>query len=140
MNDKYFLDTNIFVYCFDLNHPDKKARSLSLISEALRTGDGIISTQVIQEFLNVATRKFTPPLKNEDANIYLLKVLYPLCEVFPDLDLYQSALDIMRKTHYAFYDSLILAGASQANCSILYSEDLRDRDKVKQVSIINPYH
>lgn len=140
MSDKYFLDTNIFVCCFDINHQDKKARSLSLISDALLTGNGIISTQVIQEFINVATHKFTPPLKTEDANIFLLKVLYPLCEVFLDLDLYQSALDITQKTHYAFYDSLILASASQANCSILYTEDLRDGDKVKQVHVINPYN
>ncbi len=62
MSDKYFIDTNIFVYCFDEQKPDKKSRALSLISDALQTGNGIISTQVIQEFLNVATRKFLIPL------------------------------------------------------------------------------
>ena len=56
MNGKYFLDTNIFVYCFDDRNADKKVRSLSLIGEALQSGKGIISWQVVQEFLNASTK------------------------------------------------------------------------------------
>jgi len=139
MSDKFFLDTNIFVYCFDETQPQKKVRSLALIADALQTGDGIISTQVMQEFLNVATRKFSVPLKPEDAKIYLQKVMYPLCHVFQDLDLYQSALDILRDTGYSFYDSLILSGALRGECTILYSEDLQSGQRVNRVNIINPY-
>jgi predicted nucleic acid-binding protein len=139
MSDKYFLDTNIFVYCFDDRQPEKKVRSLALIAEALQTGDGIISTQVMQEFLNVATRKFSVPLKPEDGKVYLQKVMYPLCHVFPDLDLYQTALDILRETGYSFYDSLILSGALRGGCTILYSEDLHAGQQVDRVKIINPF-
>jgi predicted nucleic acid-binding protein len=139
MSDKFFLDTNIFVYCFDERQPEKKVRSLGLISEALQTGNGIISTQVIQEFLNVATRKFLVPLKPEDAQIYLQKVLYPLCHVFPDLGMYRVALDILRETGYSFYDSLILSGAILGSCSVLYSEDLRAGQQVGSTQIINPF-
>jgi predicted nucleic acid-binding protein len=63
MNAKYFLDTNVFVYSFDDGKPAKKERSLALIQEALENGSGIISTQVIQEFLNVATQKFAVPMR-----------------------------------------------------------------------------
>ena len=55
MSAKYFIDTNIFVYSFDIGQPLKKERALALIRDALETGLGIISTQVIQEFMNVAT-------------------------------------------------------------------------------------
>ena len=139
MNAKYFIDTNIIVYCFDDRQPKKKGRSLSLITDALQTGNGIISWQVIQEFLNVATRKFKVPLKPEDAKLYLQMVLHPLCQVFPDLDLYQSALDIQVKTNYSFYNSLILAGALRERCSILYSEDLHGGHQVDGLSIVNPF-
>ena len=139
MSDKYFLDTNIFVYCFDDRQPEKKVRSLALIAEALQTGDGIISTQVMQEFLNVATCKFSVPLKPEDGKVYLQKVMYPLCHVFPDLDLYQTALDILRETGYSFYDSLILSGAIRGGCTILYSEDLQAGQQVDRVKIVNPF-
>jgi predicted nucleic acid-binding protein len=139
MSDKYFLDTNIFVYCFDDRQTEKKVRSLALIADALKTGDGIISTQVMQEFLNVATRKFSVPLKPEDAKVYLQKVMYPLCQVFPDLDYYQTALDIQRETGYSFYDALILSGALRGGCTILYSEDFRAGQQVDRVRIVNPF-
>jgi predicted nucleic acid-binding protein len=58
MSAKYFLDTNVFVYSFDASQHSKQEVALALIGDALQSGLGIISTQVIQEFLNVATRKF----------------------------------------------------------------------------------
>ncbi len=140
MTDKFFIDTNIFVYCFDDRQPDKKVRALALISEALQTGNGMISWQVMQEFLNVSTRKFQAPLKPEDAKVYLQKVLHPLCHVFPDLNLYSAALEILGKTNYSFYDSLIIAGAIRGGCVILYSEDLNPGQQVDCVKVVNPFN
>ena len=139
MSDKYFLDTNIFVYSFDDLEPEKKEISLALIANALQTGNGLISWQVVQEFLNVSTRKFKTPLVNKDAKIYLEQILAPLCKVYPDVKIYRSALEISQQTGYSFYDSLILAGAGQAGCQVLYSEDLQNGQQVDGFKIINPY-
>ena len=139
MSDKYFIDTSDFVCCFDDRQPDKKVRAMSLIADALQTGNGIISWQVIQEFLNVSTRKFMVPLKPEDAKIYLQKVLHPLCHVFPDLDLYSWALDNFEKTGYSFYDLLIVAGALRGGCDILFSEDLQSEHHVNGIKVVNPF-
>lgn len=139
MSDKFFIDTNIFVYCFDDRQPDKKVRALALVSEALQTRNGVISWQVMQEFLNVSTRKFQVPLKPEDAKVYLQKVLHPLCHVFPDLDVYDGALDILKQTNYSFYDALIIAGALRGGCAILYSEDLRPGQQIDRVKVVNPF-
>lgn len=139
MSDNYFLDTNVFVYSFDSSKPSKRERSLALIQEALETGTGMISSQVIQEFLNVATQKFSVPLKIEDARTYLRFVLNPLCHIYPSQPLFESCLDIQAETNYSFYDSLILAAAVQGGCIILYSEDLRDGQQVRGVKIVNPY-
>jgi predicted nucleic acid-binding protein len=139
MSAKYFLDTNIFVYSFDEGQPGKKARALELIGAALINGQGIISTQVIQEFLNVATRKFAEPLQIEDSKVYLRKVLAPLCEVYPDPGLYEACLDIQRETGYSFYDSLILAGALRGGCEILYSEDFQSGQQLGNLRIVNPF-
>ena len=80
MRDKYFIDTNIFVYSFDKSNPQKNDISQNLISEALTKSEGIISYQVIQEFMNVALRKFKIPFKTNDCQKYLTVVLEPLCE------------------------------------------------------------
>lgn len=138
--NRFFIDTNILVYSFDDRQPEKKVRALALISEALQTGNGMVSWQVIQEFLNVATRKFLSPLKPEDANVYLQKVLHPLCQIYPDLDVYSAALTMMARTGYSFYDSLILASAQHGGCATLYTEDLHAGQQVYGVKIVNPFN
>jgi predicted nucleic acid-binding protein len=139
MSAKYFIDTNIFVYSFDDSQPVKKERALALIQVALESGAGIISTQVIQEFLNVAVQKFAVPMQIEDARQYLRLVMNPLCQVYPDLALYESCLELRAETRYSFYDSLIIAAAIRGGCDILYSEDLQDGQQVRGVKVINPY-
>lgn len=139
MSAKYFIDTNVFVYSFDERHPAKQARSLALIQAGLSSGTGIISTQVVQEFLNVATRKFAVPLKPEDCRIYLRMVLNPLCQVYPDLGLYETCLEVQAESRYSFYDSLIIAAAMRGGCEILYSEDLQPGQEIRGVKIVNPY-
>ena len=96
------LSTRTFLFTALMTETYKKVRALGFIADALQTGNGMISWQVIQEFLNVSTRKFLVPLKPEDAKIYLQKVLHPLCHVFPDLDMYARAVDIFGKTDIHF--------------------------------------
>jgi predicted nucleic acid-binding protein len=139
MNAKYFIDTNVFVYSFNNNQQVKQARSKELIQGALQSGEGIISSQVVQEFLNVALRKFDIPMQIEDARTYLRVILNPLCQVYPSLELYDSCMEIQAETKYSFYDSLILAAAVQGGCELLYSEDLQDGQEVHGLTIVNPY-
>jgi len=139
MNDKYFLDTNILIYSFDRHTSRKTRRSKELLKDALETHQGIISTQVIQEFLNVATTKFSKPITSSDAHQFLATVLLPLCAVYPSAELYQLSLELQSETQYSFYDSLIIAAALQANCLILYSEDLHHRHNIRGMIVRNPF-
>lgn len=139
MKDRFFLDTNVFIYSFDGTVIDKAQRAKQLIGEALESKNGCIGTQVIQEFLNLAIRKFEKPLSVKDCKKYLQKVLFPLCEVYPDPDLYENALDIQSTTGYSFYDSMIIAAAKKGNCNLIYSEDLQDGHSIQGVKIINPF-
>jgi predicted nucleic acid-binding protein len=139
MNGKYFIDTNVFVYSFANDQPAKQERSMDLIQAGMQSGLGIISTQVIQEFFNVATRKFAIPMKPEDGKVYLRLVMNPLCQIYPDLSLYETCLDLQAETGYSFYDSLILSAAIRGECDFLYSEDLHDGQDIHGVQIINPY-
>ena len=137
MKDKFFIDTNIIVYAFSLES-EKKAISKELIKKAHKKS-GCLSFQVIQEFLNIATKKFEIPLKSEDIQKYLSEILFPICEVFPSEKLYKSALDIRERFKFSFYDSLIIASAIESNCKILHSEDLQHNQKIYDLTILNPY-
>lgn len=139
MSIKFFLDTNILVYSFDEKEKAKQKIAINLIGQALETGLGIISFQVIEEFLNVATRKFVKPLTTPDAQTYLQKILIPLCQVYPDSELYQETLFIAKSNGYSFYDSLILASAIRGNCTKIYTEELHDGQKIASLSIVNPF-
>ncbi|MBW1790036.1 MAG: PIN domain-containing protein [Deltaproteobacteria bacterium] len=139
MKDKYFIDTNVFVYSFDQKDDDKRRKSNELIKNALLNHNGCISSQVIQEFINVATRKFISPMSIQDCEKYLKNVLSPLCQVFTSLELYHKALDIMERWQFSLYDSLIIAASLQADCKFLYSEDLQHKQKIQSLTIVNPF-
>jgi len=140
MSDKsFFIDTNIFVYSFDGRNQGKSEIAKALIGDALSSGKGRISYQVIQEFLNVSTRKFETPLTATDAQIYLKAVLEPLCEVYASIGLFHQALEVASRWRYSFYDSLIISAAISANCDILYSEDLQHSQSIGNLKIVNPF-
>jgi predicted nucleic acid-binding protein len=139
MSDKAFLDTNVLVYSFDRSEPRKRDIARGLIAGALERGAGIISYQVVQEFLNVATRKFVIPLSSADAQRYLEVVLEPLCEVYASPELFHQSLEIAESWRLSFYDALIVAAALQADCSALYSEDLQDGLKIRGLTVRNPF-
>jgi predicted nucleic acid-binding protein len=139
MSVKSFLDTNIFVYTFDDHSPAKREKARLLVGTALQDRQGMISFQVVQEFLNVATRKFAVPLTAVDCTLYLHQVLNPLCEVQSSIGLYEDALDIHERWKFGFYDSLILAAALAGDCDLLLSEDLQHGQKIRGLTIINPF-
>jgi predicted nucleic acid-binding protein len=139
MSAKFFLDTNILVYTFDRQSKVKNKKAIGLVGEALEERTGVISYQVVQEFVNVATKKFSVPMQGEDLDLYLKAVLLPLCEVHSSGALFQRALDIRQESGFSFYDSLIVAGAAEAECRILYSEDLQHGRTVGGVKIVNPF-
>ena len=139
MNDRYFLDTNIFLYTFDVAAPEKAERSRSLIRSGLPTGKAIISYQVVQEFFNVAFRRFLPPMTIVDAEYYLSVTLGPLLAVFPSQSLFGEALRLRGKHSLSWYDSLIVAAALEGGCAILYSEDLQHGQKFGSLAVRNPF-
>ena len=139
MNDKYFIDTNIFVYSFQPAEPNKQRIAQDLIRNALKEQTGCISSQVIQEFLNIATRKFSPPLSHQDSLKYLNTVLAPLCEVFTSLDLFRRTVETAERWQYSLYDSMIIAAALQADCATLYSEDMQHEQQIESLIIVNPF-
>src|SRR5215472_14821682 len=111
MSGRFFLDTNIFVYSFDTASPKKAAQSAKLIRSAIETRGGVVSYQVVQEFFNVALRRFRKPMGSADAEQYLSTTFRPLLSVHSSPALYGEALRIGARFRLAWYDSLIVASA-----------------------------
>jgi predicted nucleic acid-binding protein len=139
VQERFFLDTNVLVYTFDRPTSSKRKKATDLLGEALETHRGIISYQVVQEFLNVATRKFSDPITVPEAQLYLARILMPLCEVFPDTALYSQALSIADETGIAFYDALVVTSAIAGGCGTLWTEDLQHGQRIRTLDIRNPF-
>ena len=139
MNARFFLDTNIFVYSFDSGAPEKAKRANDLIRKAIGSGDGVVSYQVVQEFLNVALHRFANPMTVSEAEQYLRTVFRPLLAVHSSQLLYGEALRLKGRHSLSWYDSLVVAAAMESECSILYSEDLQHGLETRTLRIENPF-
>jgi predicted nucleic acid-binding protein len=126
-----FFDTNVLLYL--LSGDQAKADR----AEALIAAGGVISVQVLNEFVSVASRMLAmrlPEIREVLSAVRAACSVEPLSAATHDL-----ALDLMEHFHLAFYDALIVAAAALAKCSILYSEDMQDGQKIEGVTIRNPF-
>jgi len=139
MSDRFFLDTNIFVYSFDQIALVKAQKAAQLIRKALTTQKGIISYQVVQEFFNVALKRFSKPMRLSDAEQYLGTVFRPLLSVHSSQALYAESLHFQAQNKLSWYDSLIVSAAIQAQCEILFTEDLQHGQRFGRLRVENPF-
>jgi len=139
MSDRFFLDTNILVYALIKSDLSKQAAAIQLITDALDSGKGLISFQVVQEFFSVAFRRFDPPLTLVEAEDFISMPLRPLLVVHSSYPLYSRALQLTHRHSLSWYDSLIVAAALEANCRVLYTEDLQHGQKFDNLRVQNPF-
>jgi predicted nucleic acid-binding protein len=135
-----FLDTNIFVYAFLASEPRKRAKAVELIEACLGSGQGCISYQVVQEFANVARKKFASTLSGSDCKAFIDAAMQPMNRVASSTALIHTALDLQDELRYSFYDCLMLAAALQSGADTLYTEDLQHWQLVRgTLRIVNPF-
>jgi predicted nucleic acid-binding protein len=139
MSVECFLDTNLFIYQLEASEERKAATADRIIRKGIETHDACISFQVVQECLNTVLRKAEIPLSADETKQYLDNVLAPLYRVPASLSLYRRALDLQSRYRYGFYDTLIIAAALNAGCTLLYSEDLQDGQRIEGLTIRNPF-
>jgi len=139
MSEKFFLDTNIFVYSLDPTAPAKAQKAEDLLRDALDQRKGFTSFQVVQEFFNVAFRRFSPHMTPAEAERYLQSVFVPLLAVHSSATLCGEAIRLHAAGSLSWYDALIVAAALQARCDVLYTEDMQHARKFENLRIVNPF-
>lgn len=139
MNGKFFLDTNVLLYEFDTQHPAKSRRAAELVRSAITTKRGVVSYQVVQEFFSVALTRFATPLPLNEAETYFSGILKPLLAIQSSPKLFLDGLRVHNQYRLSWYDSLIVAAAQQAECLILYTEDMQHGQRIGSLKIENPF-
>jgi predicted nucleic acid-binding protein len=138
MKDKVFVDTNILIYAHDLDAGAKHDVATSIIENIWEAKTGIISTQVIQEFYVNVTRKIPNPITPVLARGIILNYFsWHIEAIEPNTILLAS--EIEERYVLSFWDSLIVATASQANAGKILTEDLNHGQVIEGVLIENPF-
>jgi len=137
MPDKYFVDTNILMYAHDRSAGLKHERSRQLVERLWISGQGVLSTQVLQELCLNLRRKIARPLPVEEVRRLIQDYLSWEIVVNTPASVLQ-ALEIEVRYKTSFWDALVLQAAESAGAAVLYSEDLAAGQKYGPIRVINP--
>ena len=136
MKERVFVDTNVLVYADDLDAGDKTQRARALLAQLFREQRGVLSTQVLQEFFAVTTRKLHVDPAIARRKVELLAKLDVVSIQVPHI---LHAIDLHRLHSVSFWDALILACAAAAGCARVWTEDLQHGANIAGVRIENPF-
>ncbi len=133
-----FVDTNILVYAYDKSAGEKHKVAKQIVEKLWKERNGALSTQVLQEFFVVVTKKVKNPLSFDSA-----------FQIISDLGLWKvatielkdilDAIKLSQRYKISFWDALILCSAINLECSIIWSEDLSSGQYFEKIKVINPF-
>lgn len=132
MTARFFADTNVAVYALDAD-PQRRAQAFAIMRRR-----PVISTQVVNEFLNVLTGKKQAP---RDVAHRYARILLRRCEVVAlTPQVVETAIQLGERYQCSHWDALVIAAALLADCDTLYSEDLQDGQVFDgRLTVKNPF-
>jgi predicted nucleic acid-binding protein len=137
MTARYFVDTNVFLYAFDRLAGPKHEKARRLIEDLWESGEGVISTQVLQEFcLNARRKSRHQPAREELRRVIESLLTWQLVVNGGASTL--KAWENEERYQVSFWDGLILQAAHVAGADVLYTEDLSDGRVYGSVRVVNP--
>jgi len=133
-----FFDTNVLLYMYEDDEPQKKARAIDVFDRAVEGNLAVLSTQVLQEFYVNATRKLTTPLSPERAAARVRDFArLPLVRV--DEAMILAAIERNRDMSFSFWDALVVEAALRAGAGRLLTEDLQHGQEMDGLRVENPF-
>lgn len=127
-----FFDTNVLVYAFGLSDPRKPA------ADELLLFGGVISVQVLNEFASVARKRLQMDWDSVQRSVEQTLICCPDPRPLT-LQTHWLAQRTCARYGFDLYDSLILASAREAGCTVLYTEDMQHDQVIEGVRIVNPF-
>jgi len=127
-----FFDTNVIVYLASVDAV-KADRAETLIRDG-----GVISVQVLNELANVARRKMRMTWPETQAFLSAIRGLLTVRPI--TIETHETGLAVAERYNPSTYDAMIAASALQADCKILWSEDMQDGMSLGEgLRVINPF-
>jgi predicted nucleic acid-binding protein len=137
MTERSFVDTNVWVYRVDRGEPSKREVARRLLDDA-PSGFLVVSTQVLQEFYTVTTRRLATPL-SEDEAAEAVERLSSLLVVGSDSAFVRLAIEVSRSSRLSLWDALIVQAALAGGCDRILTEDLQHGSVIQGMPVVNPF-
>jgi predicted nucleic acid-binding protein len=131
-----FIDTNVLIYTLSADEPAKQRAALALLGTLRANRQGVLSTQVLQEYANTSRKKLRRSTLDIRADLRAFAT-FEVVNVTPAI--IDAALEVHHAHSLSFYDALIVATAQIAGCQVLYSEDMNAGEIIGGVRIVNPF-
>ena len=136
MATRGFIDTNVLVYAEASDAPLKQRAALALLKGLYEEGLGVLSTQVLQEYCNVALKKLRLPAQYVRSQLDLYEQ-FEVVQVTPAI--IHAGLDLHQTRSVSFFDAIVLASAHASGCNVIWTEDMNAGEVVNGVTISNPF-
>jgi predicted nucleic acid-binding protein len=139
LNERRYIDTNVFIYVFDAKANDKRKTALTIYRSLLQSQLGCTSLLVVSEWRNVMCKKYARvmPATTRKAFLRLVRVWNPAPIT---LDTILRAEKLIAKYSLSPFDSLHVQSALDQSCKHFLSEDMQDGLLVEnQLRIVNPF-
>lgn len=134
---KCFIDTNIIIYANDASDKEKQVVALAQVAELMKSGSGVISTQVLQEYAHVALNKLH---QRQDVILRQLILLEEGLEVIQQTPaLIRRSVEIKSTYQINFWDACIISAAEFAKCHSILSEDMNNGQFYSGIAMSNPF-
>jgi len=138
MNGKIFLDTNILVYAHDLDAGMKHKVAIKIVKDMWEDRNGVLSTQILQEFYINVTRKIGSPISRFEAREIMRS--YACWEIKETTSMsIIRASEIEEKYRISFWDALVVVAAYESKVDKILTEDLNSGQIIEGILIENPF-
>lgn len=132
-----FVDTNVLVYAVDTAET-RRVAARERLDALWASRSGVLSTQVLQEFYVVSTRKLAKPLSRRSGR-EIVDAFRAWPTVTVDINVILAASQLEERHRLSFWDALIIEAARVAGATTLLTEDLQHGSRVAGVRIEDPF-
>jgi predicted nucleic acid-binding protein len=139
--DNRLIDTNIFVYAYDVSERAKRHVARSLLDEVWDQGGGVVTLQNLSEFFVAVTKKVEHPIPASSARMILSDILRSghWLVVNRQAQTLLTAIDLVERTGVPYWDALIAACMLEHGVTTIVTENERDFRKIPGLTVINPF-
>lgn len=136
MATRSFIDTNVLIYAEASDAPQKQRAALALLKGLYEQNQGVLSTQILQEYCNVALKKLKLSAQYVRSQLDMYEQ-FEVVQVTPSI--IRAGLDLHQTRNISFFDAIVLASAHASGCNVIWTEDMNAGEVVNGVCITNPF-